>query len=227
MKPNDFVSVVIPAAGNSSRMGSAGNKQFLSLGDMPVLVRTLLVFARAEKVSEIIIVTREEDIPQVESMVLEYAIPKIKTIIAGGASRQASVFRGLKEVTEDKVLIHDGARPFITEEEINRVIDGLNAHPAVALGVLVKDTVKQVAEDGLVLKTLPRETLRQIQTPQGFLTKEIIRAHEAAIKEGIQVTDDCALFEYIGIPVYIVPGSYRNIKITTPEDILLARALQS
>lgn len=226
MKPNTSVSVVIPAAGNSSRMGSSGNKQFLSLSGRPVLVHTLFAFANIPAVKEIIIVTRKEDIPQVESIIKEYAVPKVKAILPGGATRQQSVFLGLQEVVCEKVLIHDGARPFVTEEEIGLVIDALETHPAAALGVPVKDTIKRVTEEDIVAETLPREPLRQIQTPQGFISREILEAHEKAAKNNVEVTDDCALAEYIGIPVLIVPGSYRNIKITTPEDILLAEALQ-
>ena len=227
MKPNSSVSVVIPAAGNSSRMGSSGNKQFLSLSGIPVLAHTLFAFTDIPAVKEIIIVTRKEDIPHVESIIKEYEIPKIKTIISGGSTRQESVFLGLQKVDCEKVLIHDGARPFVTKEEVCQVIDALETCPAAALGVPVKDTVKRITDQGIVAETLPREELVQIQTPQGFISKEILAAHEKAAKDNVDVTDDCALAEYISIPVLIVPGSYRNIKITTPEDILLAQALQS
>ncbi len=226
MKPITPVSVVIPAAGNSSRMGASGNKQFLSLGGKPVLVHTLFAFAHIPIVKEIIIVTRKEDIPQVNAIAREYDVPKIKAILPGGATRQASVYQGLQEVSCEKVLIHDGARPFVTQDEICQVIDALDTCPGAALGVPAKDTIKRVTADGFIAETLPREELIQIQTPQGFISKEILAAHKKAIQDNMEVTDDCALAEYIGIPVLIVPGSYRNIKITTPEDILMAEALQ-
>ncbi len=214
-------SALIAAAGNSTRMGG-NNKQLLVFEGMPVLVHTLLTFSTMPEIAEIVIVTRAKDILTVQELVKEFSIPKIKAIVPGGTTRQESVFRGLQHISNDRVLIHDGARPFVTQEEIRQLLKTLTTCPAATLGVPVKDTVKRVAANGLVTETLPREELWQIQTPQGFDTKEILAAHEKAAEHGILVTDDCALAEYIGIPVTIVPGSYRNIKITTPEDIPLA-----
>lgn len=217
------VSALIAAAGNSTRMGG-NNKQFFGVEGMPVLAHTLLTFSGVPEITELVIVTRKEDIPAVQDLVKEFSIPKVKAILPGGDTRQDSVFEGLRQVTGDYVLIHDGARPFVGEEEIRQLLDVLTSCPAAALGVPVKDTIKRVTQDGLVAETLPREELWQIQTPQGFVTSEILAAHEKATENGVLVTDDCALAEYIGIPVKIVPGSYRNIKITTPEDIPLAEA---
>ncbi len=217
-------SAVIAAAGNSTRMGKNTNKQFLMFAGKPVLAHTLLTFSAMAEITEIIIVTRNEDILTVQDMVKDFSIPKIKAILPGGNTRQESVFAGLRHATEERVLIHDGARPFVTETEIRDLLKTLVIAPAVALGVPVKDTVKRVNQDGIVTETLPREELWQIQTPQGFVTSKILSAHQKAIEDGISVTDDCALAEYIGIPVRIVSGSYRNIKITTPEDIVLAEA---
>lgn len=216
-------SVLIAAAGNSTRMGGK-NKQFLTFGGKPVLAHTLLSFSAIPEITELVIVTRKEDIPLVENLVRDFSIPKVEKIIPGGNTRQESVFAGLTHITEDIVLIHDGARPFVKEAEIRQLINTLTTCPAAALGVPAKDTVKRVDSDGLVIETLPREELWQIQTPQGFRTKEILAAHQTAVKQGISVTDDCALAEYTGIPVRIVSGSYQNIKITTPEDIPLAEA---
>ena len=223
MKKNQ-ASAVIAAAGNSTRMGGKTSKQFLLLDGMPVLAHTLLTFSALPEITEIIVVTRTEDILTVQDMVKEFSIPKIKAVLPGGDTRQESVFCGISHATEERVLIHDGARPFVTPEEIRSLLLALNSCPAAALGVPVKDTVKRVGTDGLVAETLPREELWQIQTPQGFVTSEILSAHKKATEDGVSVTDDCALAEYIGIPVRIVAGSYRNIKITTPEDIILAEA---
>ncbi len=218
-------SAIIAAAGNSTRMGGHTNKQFLFLGGKPVLAHTLLTFSAMAEITEIIVVTRAEDILTVQDMIRDFEIPKVKAVLPGGNTRQESVFLGLGHVNESRVLIHDGARPFVTAEEIRTLLKALDTFPAAALGVSVKDTIKRLDNHGMVLETLPREELWQIQTPQGFITDEILTAHQKAITEGVLVTDDCALAEYIGIPVHIVPGSYRNIKITTPEDIVLGEAL--
>ncbi len=223
MSETHIASALIAAAGNSTRMGG-NNKQFLIFEGMPVLAHTLLTFSAMPEITEVVIVTREDDILTVQDLVKEFSIPKVKAVIPGGDTRQESVFLGLRHVTNDRVLIHDGARPFVTQEEIRNLLDVLDSCPAAALGVPVKDTVKRITKDGLVAETLPRDELWQIQTPQGFVTSEILAAHEQAAKDGVLVTDDCALAEYIGIPVKIVTGSYRNIKITTPEDLPLAEA---
>ncbi|MBO5364318.1 MAG: 2-C-methyl-D-erythritol 4-phosphate cytidylyltransferase [Clostridia bacterium] len=217
-------SVVIAAAGNSTRMGKNTNKQFLMFDRKPILAHTLLAFSALPEITEMIVVTRKDDILTVQDMIKDFSIPKVKAVLPGGTTRQESVFLGLKHVQEDRVLIHDGARPFVTGEEIRSLLLELNTCSAVALGVPVKDTVKRVSKDGLVTETLPREELWQIQTPQGFATAEILSAHQKAVMDGVLATDDCALAEYIDIPVRIVPGSYRNIKITTPEDLVLAEA---
>ncbi len=216
-------AALIVAAGNSTRMGG-NNKQFLVIDGIPVLVHTLSTFSAMPEITELVIVTREDDIPAVQNLAKEFSIPKIKAIIPGGDTRQGSVFCGLRHVTEGHVLIHDGARPFVTENEIRDLLEVLKTSPAGALGVPAKDTIKRINRDGLILETLPREELVQIQTPQGFVTDEILAAHQKAAEQGVSVTDDCALAESMGIPVKVIPGSYRNIKITTPEDIPLAEA---
>lgn len=225
-KKQEKTSAVVVAAGNSTRMGGGCNKQLLMLADMPVLAHTLSAFSAAEEIFEIIVVTRDQDILLIQDLIKEFSIRKVKAVIPGGTSRQESVFRGLSEVTGERVLIHDGARPFITAEEIKAVISSLDECCAAALGVAVRDTVKRIDGNQMVRETIPRENLVQVQTPQGFHTKEILAAHKKAAEEGIEVTDDCALAEYIGIPVRILPGSRRNLKITTPEDVALAQALQ-
>ena len=223
MKKRLTASALIAAAGNSTRMGG-NNKQFLTFHGKPVLAHTLLAFSSLPEITELVVVSRREDIPLTEKLVADFSIPKVKAIVPGGDTRQASVFAGLLHAKEDIVLIHDGARPFVEKVKIRELIEALDSCPAAALGVPVKDTIKRVAQNGLVTETLPREELWQIQTPQGFRTEEIIAAHRKAEEQNVSVTDDCALAEYIGIPVRIVPGSYRNIKITTPEDIPLAEA---
>ncbi len=219
------VSVIIAAAGMSRRMGEGINKQFLMLGDMPVLVRTLLQFVAHEQVREVIVVTQEGALLSVRDLIKEYNIPKVKAIVPGGETRQDSVRMGLEHVTESIVLIHDGARPLISRDEIDRVIGALKTRQGAAVGVPVKDTIKRVNDQGIIIETPERKDLVQIQTPQGFHTAVIYEAHHRAKELGLSVTDDCALAEHMGIDVQVVMGSYRNIKITTPEDIAVGLGL--
>ncbi len=220
-------SVLVVAAGNSSRMGENVNKQFLCIKDKPIFAYTLAVFENLPEVSEMIVVTRSEDIPAVKALAERYGISKVKAVVSGGATRQESVFLGLQFVHEEYVLIHDGARPFVTEEEINAVLEALLSYNAALPGVPVKDTIKRVNAEEEAVETLQREALMAVQTPQGFRTRMIFDAHKKVRKEGIAVTDDASVAEYMGIPVKIVKGSYQNIKITTPDDIVLAQAILS
>lgn len=222
MKP--IVSALIVAAGNGVRMQGL-NKQFLCLGDKPVLAHTLTAFCNTDKVDEIIIAARESEILLVWDMIRDYGISKVKAVIPGGATRRESVQNGLKEVQGDFVLIHDGARPFVTESEICGVTEALQAYPAAAVGVAVTDTLKRVDENGVITETVPRENMVRIQTPQGFRTDLIRDLHKKAEEDGLSVTDDCILAERAGVSVRVIPGSGRNIKITTPEDIPVGMAI--
>lgn len=223
-KFKDGVSVIVPAAGNSTRMGGI-NKQMLLLENIPVLVHTLRRFSNLDVTDEIIVVTRASDIKAVQNMIDVYNIPKIKKIIPGGNTRQESVFAGLKSAEYDKVLIHDGARPMITADAITALIESLKTYRAAALGVPSKDTVKRVDKNGKIVETLDRKLLVCIQTPQGFDTELIINAHMFAKEQNIQATDDCMLAEAFGADVYVIPGEYSNIKITTQEDVFLCEEM--
>lgn len=221
---NNTVSAVIAAAGSGSRMKSSVNKQFLLLDGIPVLAHTLKVFQDAEIIDEIVIVASEKELLSIEELVDKYNITKVKEITKGGATRQESVKCGLEKISGSRVLIHDGARPFVTKKQIEEVAKKLLCCSAAAVGVKVKDTIKRVNKDNVIVETLDREELVQIQTPQGFVSDIIIDAHNRAEKEGVLVTDDCALAEYMGIDVYVVEGSSRNIKITVPEDLEIGEA---
>ena len=221
---NNTVSAVIAAAGSGSRMKSSVNKQFLLLDGIPVLAHTLKVFQNAEIIDEIVIVASEKELLSIGELVDKYNITKVKSITKGGATRQESVKCGLEKISGSRVLIHDGARPFVTIKQIEEVAQKLLYCSAAAVGVKVKDTIKRVNKDNVIVETLDREELVQIQTPQGFVSDVIIDAHNRAEKEGILVTDDCALAEYMGIDVYVVEGSSRNIKITVPEDLEIGEA---
>lgn len=221
------VIVLVPAAGSGSRMGAAVNKQYLTLADRPILTHTLTVFDGHPAVECIHLISPATEIDYCRREVIErYAFTKVRSIIAGGAERQDSVRNGLLAcgaAADDIVLIHDGARPFFPAALIPQVVATTARVGACVVGVPVKDTIKEVAE-ALVLGTPDRRRLWQAQTPQAFRFELIRDAHEQAAREGFRCTDDAALVERLGHPVEMLEGSYRNIKITTPEDLILAEA---
>lgn len=222
-----YVSAIIVAAGNSTRMGGV-NKQFLLIDGVPVLIRTLKAFENSELIKEIIISAREEDIPQMYAMLKDYCIKKVSNIVKGGCTRQESVFNAVKCcVTEsDYIAIHDGARPLVSTETIEETIFAAFNFEAAAPGIPVKDTIKVVDGDGIVVSTPARDSLRAIQTPQVF-NKEMYLSAMQSVPNSELFTDDCGLIEAFGKPVEIVGGDNTNIKITTPEDLVIAEAIIS
>ena len=220
-RPEAFVSAIIVAAGQSRRMGGDTSKQFILIDGVPVIVRTLKAFEIAERIREVVIAARQEDIPQMYALIQDYEITKVKQIITGGETRQESVFRAIAQVDEnaDFLAIHDGARPLIRPQEIDLAVSAAVEHGAAALGVPVKDTVKQVDADGKIVDTPERSTLWAVQTPQVFSRALYLRAAEQAGEAAAQLTDDCQLIERTGAPVYLVRGAYANLKITTPVVI--------
>lgn len=226
-RPEAFVSAIIVAAGQSRRMGGDTSKQFILIDGVPVIVRTLKAFEIAERIREVVIAARQEDIPQMYALIQDYEITKVKQIITGGETRQESVFRAIAQVDEnaDFLAIHDGARPLIRPQEIDLAVSAAVEHGAAALGVPVKDTVKQVDADGKIVNTPERSTLWAVQTPQVFSRALYLRAAEQAGEAAAQLTDDCQLIERTGAPVYLVRGAYANLKITTPEDVFAAEGI--
>ena len=226
-RPEAFVSAIIVAAGQSRRMGGDTSKQFFLIDGVPVIVRTLKAFEIAERIREVVIAARQEDIPQMYALIQDYEITKVKQIITGGETRQESVFRAIAQVDEnaDFLAIHDGARPLIRPQEIDLAVSAAVEHGAAALGVPVKDTVKQVDADGKIVDTPERSTLWAVQTPQVFSRALYLRAAEQAGEAAAQLTDDCQLIERTGAPVYLVRGAYANLKITTPEDVFAAEGI--
>lgn len=226
-RPEAFVSAIIVAAGQSRRMGGDTSKQFILIDGVPVIVRTLRAFEIAERIREVVIAARQEDIPQMYALIQDYEITKVKQIITGGETRQESVFRAIAQVDEnaDFLAIHDGARPLIRPQEIDLAVSAAVEHGAAALGVPVKDTVKQVDADGKIVDTPERSTLWAVQTPQVFSRALYLRAAEQAGEAAAQLTDDCQLIERTGAPVYLVRGAYANLKITTPEDVFAAEGI--
>lgn len=222
-----FVSAIIVAAGQSTRMGGEGSKQFILLDGVPVIVRTLKAFELADEIREVVIAARQEDIPQMYELIQDYEITKVKQIVTGGATRQESVFRAIAHADgrADFLAIHDGARPLIRPQEIDQAVGAAIEHGAAALGVPVKDTVKRIDAHGQILETPERSALWSVQTPQIFARALYLRAVEQAGAEAAALTDDCQLIERLGEPVFLVRGAYSNLKITTPEDVFAAEGI--
>ncbi|MDQ0418240.1 2-C-methyl-D-erythritol 4-phosphate cytidylyltransferase [Croceifilum oryzae] len=219
------VGVVIPAAGQGKRMGSKVSKQFLLLDGQPILVHTLRLFETHPQVDEIILVMKKEEIRGTEEMLRSYGFAKVKAIVEGGKERQESVHMGLQHCQSDWILIHDAVRPFVTHEALDRLIREVKVTKAAILAVPVKDTIKQINSEGWVTSTPARSELISVQTPQGFSRDLIVQAHEKALEDPNWATDDSMLIEQIGFPVKVVEGEYNNIKITTPEDLVLAEKI--
>ena len=220
-KRRPFCSAVIVAAGTSTRMGE--DKLMMELCGVPVLARTLMAFDRSPCIDEIVVVTRSEKIVDIAHLCQRYSIEKVTKILVGGATRTISALAGLSEINPDARLaaIHDGARPLVTEEIIRNTIHMAALNKAAAPGVALKDTVKRV-KDGVVVDTPERAGLVAIQTPQVFWPDLIKGALTDAVQKELELTDDCAALEVMGVPVHVTEGSYENLKITTPEDIAAA-----
>ncbi len=222
------VIVIIAAAGSGNRMGSGIPKQYRMLKDKPVLVRTLQAFSSHPQIDQIYLVVPESHVTYCRNLIDSYAIEKVEKIIEGGKERQDSVFFALKQMDEDigYVLVHDGARPLVSEGLISSVVEQTKLYGATAAAVPVKDTIKYV-EEGTFTHTPKREQLYAVQTPQGFEKKLLKSAYEEAYREKICGTDDAVLVEKMGKKVYLVEGEYNNIKITTGEDMMIAEAMLS
>jgi 2-C-methyl-D-erythritol 4-phosphate cytidylyltransferase len=219
---------IVPAAGSGNRMGRDVSKQYLSLGGMPLLVHTLKVFEGCPLVDNVLVVVPPSDIEVVHNTILApWKLKKVAGVIPGGKERQDSVRAGIEALDADTgiVIIHDAVRPFVTIELISQCIRAAGQEGAVTVGVPVKDTVKEVAPDGRVMRTCDRSLMWLTQTPQAFRRDIIESAHRAAVRDGFRGTDDTSLVERLGIAVRMIRGDYNNIKITTPEDLLFAEAL--
>ena len=217
-------SAVVVAAGSSTRMGM--DKLMLPLDETPVIVYTLRAVQAAPSVGEIILVTREDLIVPMSQLCQDYAISKVAKVVRGGASRTQSVRLGTLEVSGDAqvIAIHDGARPFVSAEVIERAVAQAMETGAAAPAVPVKDTIK-VAHDGVVESTPDRACLFAVQTPQVFESSLIKAALQTALDDGLELTDDCAAVERLGMKVALTRGDERNIKLTTPEDLAVAQAI--
>lgn len=219
-----MVSAIVVAAGSSSRMGV--DKLLLEFGGVPVVVRSIRALEQVEEIGEVVVVTREERLAQYRQLKETFALKKVTRIVAGGETRQQSVLEGVRaaDPSAEYVAIHDGARPFVSLEEITRVLADAERFGAATLGVPVKDTVKVVSPDGMITATPDRSSLYLTQTPQVFRREVYLQGIEAARQSGLDFTDDCQLVEHAGHRVYMACGSYRNIKLTTEDDLAIANA---
>lgn len=218
------ITAIIVAAGSGSRMGGVINKVFLPLGGRTVIDRTVETLAGCNRIDDIILVVRECDILEAKEHI-QCTKKRIK-IIKGGKTRQESVYLGLLEAKNaDYVVIHDGARALVTTELVDMSIEETFRYGACGIGVKCKDTLKTIDNNGFISATVDREKTILIQTPQNFKYDEILAAHIRAIEDGFEATDDCMLYEkYIG-RVKLAEGSYENIKLTTPEDMVIAERI--
>lgn len=223
------ITAIVLAAGSDSRMKSKTKKQFMEIKGKPVIWYSLFEFEKS-RVDEIILVTGKEDIDYCKKEIVEkYNLKKIKNVVAGGSERYESVYNGLKEVTGNIVLIHDGARPLINNEIIERSIEGTIKSDACVVGVPVKDTIKRANKEGYIIDTPNRSELWITQTPQSFKTDLVKMAYKKMKEElekgntTLNITDDAMVVEeFTTNQVRFVQGDYKNIKVTTPEDIDIA-----
>jgi len=213
--------VVIVAAGSGSRMNMSINKQFIKLNNKEIIAYTIEKFYKHYNIQDIVVVIKKEEVEFFNKEIIEkYKFENIK-IAFGGNERQDSVYNGLKSLDSkcDIVLIHDGARPFVSEETVNKSIQEAKNYKAIVVGVPVKDTIKVVNDNNDIVDTPDRSKLWAVQTPQTFDYSILLKSYEDAFKHNFYGTDDAMLVERIGYKVKIIEGSYNNIKITTQEDL--------
>ncbi len=221
---------VIPAAGRGERMGSRTKKQFLSLGGLPIIVHTLTVFQKSPLIDEIICVASKEDEPFLERLISRHALTKVTRVVPGGDRRQDSVQAAVdlleeQHSAEDIVLVHDAVRPLVTLELIERVISAARKFGGAVAALPATDSLKEVSADGFIQKSIPREKIWSMQTPQAFRLALLIEAYRKAVGDRFSGTDVAMLVERTGAPIHCVQGLGENIKITTPSDLKMAELL--
>ena len=220
------VTCIVAAGGSGTRMGASVNKLFLKIADIPVIVHTLKALQKCKEIDEIIISAKEDEIIKISEMVSGYSLTKVKTIVKGGKTRGESVMSASREVSEDTeiVMIHDGARPLVSDKILKETIKSAEDFGAAACGVKPKCTLKSV-DSGFIKDTIDREKTVEIQTPQVFKKELFDKIYSQSIDVINSATDDCILAEITGTKIAVTEGSYKNIKITTPEDIEIAELL--
>lgn len=221
-----MISAIILAGGKGKRMGAKVSKQYINLKGKPILYYTLKRFIECSDINKIILVLPEDEIEFCKKEIIDRYSIKVDLIVKGGSERQESVFNALNAIKDSEVvLIHDGARPFVSQEIIQSGIRLAKQHGAVAPGVTPKDTIKIKDLDGFSVNTPNRESLVAIQTPQVFKFDLIKECHYKLKNDNVAVTDDTMVVERYGKKVYLYEGDYKNIKVTTPEDLILAEKL--
>lgn len=217
--------VIIPAAGQGKRMKAGKNKQWIILDDKPLIAHTLTVFQQDPNCEAIILVINEKEKQDFQALIEDFSFTKVTRLVHGGAERQHSVFNGLKTLTDasphDVILVHDGARPFVTHDLIKRVAEKAAATGAAVLAVPIKDTLKRT-DGSVIIETVDRTGLWAAQTPQAFHYQLLYDANLYAEKHNLAATDDASLVEIFGHPVSLVVSDATNIKLTTPEDLMFA-----
>lgn len=218
------IGAVIVAGGTGTRMGGSTSKQYLDLGGKPVLIHTLELFQTLHEVESIVLTVKPGDEKRCADLLQQYDITGVHAIVPGGKERQDSVFAGLQALPEtiEWVMVHDAVRPFVTAEHIQSCMGKAQQTGAAVLAVRVKDTIKVVDDTGRIEATPDRRSLWAIQTPQAFRLSSLLSAHEHAKQTGFVGTDDAMLMERAGHVVNVVEGSYNNIKLTTPDDLIWA-----
>ena len=224
-KSHPYCTALVPAAGASSRM-EGQDKLFVYLSGIPVLARSLQALDQCDLIDEIVVATRQESILKVSDLCRDYGIQKPLKIVEGGATRAESVLKAALQASADAdfFAVHDGARPLVEQTTIKAVIECAYRCAAAAPAAAVKDTIK-IAYDGVVDRTPDRAALFAVQTPQVFDASLLKAALQSAIEQGADITDDCNAVERLGKKVYLVEGSYENLKITTPVDLALAEKI--
>lgn len=219
---------IIVAAGRGSRAGGARAKQFREISGTPIIIHTLRRFEECASIGRVVVVAPADAVEEARALLAEHGVGKASRVVAGGASRLESVWRGLEVVGEEgaceTVAVHDAVRPFVTPEEIDRVVAEAARSGAAILAARVVDTIKE-AEGPRVARTLERARLWHAQTPQCFRRELLVEAYERALADGVEATDDSALVERLGRAVTIVEGGAHNIKITSPQDFALAEIM--
>ena len=221
-----MISAIILAGGKGKRMGANVSKQYIQINGKPILYYTLKRFSNCKDIDRIILVLPNDEIDYCKEEVLDKYSLKVDLIVEGGKERQDSVNNALEQIIDDEiVLIHDGARPFVSQRIIDEGIKYARLYGASAPGVMPKDTIKIKNDENFSLSTPDRNTLVAIQTPQVFKLNIIKDCHRKVKEENLKVTDDTMVVELYGNKVYLYEGDYTNIKVTTPEDLILAEKL--
>lgn len=222
------VTAIVPAAGEGKRMGKSISKPYLLIGGRPILGFVLESLSGADEIQDIIVVTKKEEVDYCREMVVDrYSFKKVSAIVPGGEHRQDSVYEGLKRVKPDMdlVLIHDGVRPFLSQELLKKVINCATHFKSAIAAIPIRDTLKKIDSKGCVRRTVSRDGIWHVQTPQVFEYRLIMEVYRKAFRDNFYGTDDAVLVERCGYPVRVVVGSPQNIKITMPEDLTMAEAI--